>query len=132
MVLTSSFSEPFERITIDLVSYSDITGDCNKYILTLQDDLTRFVQAYPIPDKQATTIAKSLLIFCQHYGIPKRFHSDQGGEFVNNILKQLMKLIGSNHTLSTAYHPQTNGALERFQAVLRDHIRMYLLHKERP
>lgn len=125
MVLTSSFSEPFERVTIDLVSYSDITGDCNKYILTLQDDLTRFVQAYPIPDKQATTIAKSLLIFCQHYGVPKRFHSDQGGEFVNNILKQLMKLIGSNHTLSTAYHPQTNGALERFHAVLRDHIRMY-------
>ncbi|CAH0719335.1 unnamed protein product, partial [Brenthis ino] len=129
MVITTSSTEPFERVTIDLVSYSDITGDSNKYILTLQDDLTRFVQAYPIPDKQATTIAKSLLTFCQHYGIPKRFHSDQGGEFVNNILKQLMKLLGSQHTFSTAYHPQTNGALERFHAVLRDHIRMYSTKK---
>lgn len=129
MVITTSSTEPFERVTIDLVSYSDITSYSNKYILTLQDDLTRFVQAYPIPDKQATTIAKSLLSFCQHYGIPKRFHSDQGGEFVNNILKQLMKLLGSQHTFSTAYHPQTNGALERFHAVLRDHIRMYSTKK---
>lgn len=70
-------------------------------------------------------IAKSLLTFCQHYGIRKRFHSDQGGEFVYNILKQLMKLLGSKHTFSTAYHPQTNSALERFHSVLRDYICMY-------
>lgn len=91
----------------------------------MQDDLTRFVQAYPIPDKQPTTIAKALLKFCQHFGIPKRFHVDQGGEFVNNILKHFMKLLGSNHTLSIAYHPQNKGSLERFHATLRDHIRMY-------
>lgn len=125
MIITSSSTEPFERVTMDLVSYSDVTGDSNKYILTLQDDLTRFVQAYPIPDKQATTVAKYLLIFCQHYGVPQRFHSDQGGEFMNSILKQLMKLLGTKHTFSTAYHPQTNGSLERFHATLRDHIRMY-------
>ena len=125
MVITSQSTEPFERVTMDLISYSDITGDFNKYILTLQDDLTRFVQAYPIPDKQATTVAKALLTYCQHFGTPKRFHSDQGGEFVNNVLKQLMKLLGCSHTLSTAYHPQTNGSLERFHATLRDHIRMY-------
>ncbi|CAK1580113.1 unnamed protein product [Parnassius mnemosyne] len=125
MVITSFSTEPFERVTIELVSYSDITNDYNKYILTLQDDLTGFVQAYPIQDKQATTVTKSLLIFCQHYGVPKRFHSDQGTEFLNSVIKQLTKLLGSNHTVSTAYHPQTNGSLERFHATLRDHIRMY-------
>lgn len=61
--------------------------------------------------------------------ILKSFHDDplagHRGEFVNNILKQLVKLLGSQHTFSTAYHPQTNGSLERFHAVLRDHIRMY-------
>lgn len=125
MVITSLSTEPFERVTIDLVSYSEVSNDSNRYILTLQDDLTRFVQAYPIQDKQATTVAKALLNFCQHFGIPKRFHSDQGTEFVNSITKQLMKLLGCNHTVSTTYHPQTNGSLERFHATLRDHIRMY-------
>lgn len=125
MVITSQSSEPFERVSMDLVSYSDISENNNKYVLTLQDDLTRYVQAYPIPDKEAATVATKLLHFCQHYGVPKRFHSDQGSEFMNNVIKQLMKFFGSNHTFNTAYHPQTNGALERFHATLRDHIRMY-------
>lgn len=125
MIITSQSTEPFERVSMDLVSYSDISDNNNKYVLTLQDDLTRFVQAYPIPDKEALTVAKQLIYFCQHYGVPKRFHSDQGTEFMNNVLKQLTKFLGSNHTFNTAYHPQTNGALERFHATLRDHIRMY-------
>lgn len=125
MVITSQSTEPFERISIDLVSYSDISDSNNKYVLTLQDDLTRFVQAYPIPDKEAVTVAKQLLHFCQHYGVPKRIHSDQGTEFTNNVLKQLTRFLGASHTFNTAYHPQANGALERFHATLRDHIRMY-------
>lgn len=125
MVITSQSTEPFERVSIDLVSYSEVSDNNNKYVLTLQDELTRFVQAYPIPDKEASTVAKQILNFCQHYGVPKRFHSDQGTEFMNQVFKQLMRFFGSNHTFNTAYHPQTNGALERFHATLREHIRMY-------
>lgn len=125
MVITGQSTEPFERVSMDLVSYSDISENSNRYILTLQDELTRFVQAYPIPDKEAITVAKQLLVFCQHYGVPRRFHSDQGSEFMNNVLKQLIKFLGSKQTFNTAYHPQSNGALERFHATLRDHIRMY-------
>lgn len=125
MVITSQSTEPFERVSMDLVSYSDISDNNNKYILTLQDDLTRYVQAYPIPDKEAITVARQLLHYCQHYGTPRRFHSDQGPEFMNKVIKQLAKFVGTNHTFNTAYHPQTNGALERFHASLRDHIRMY-------
>lgn len=125
MVITSQSNEPFQRVSMDLVSYSDVSDNNNKYVLTLQDELTRFVQAYPIPNKEAITVAEQLLHFCQHYGIPKRFHSDQGSEFMNSVLKQLVKFLGTNHSFNTAYHPQTNGALERFHATLRDHIRMY-------
>lgn len=131
MVITSQSTEPFERVSMDLVSYSDISDNNNKYVLTLQDELTRFVQAYPIPDKEAVTVAKQLLHFCQHYGVPKRFHSDQGTEFMNNVIKQLTKFLGANQTFNTAYHPQSNGALERFHATLRDHIRMYHSRKLR-
>lgn len=129
MVITSQSSEPFERVSMDLVSYSDISDNNNKYILTLQDELTRYVQAYPIPDKEALTVAKYLLHFCQHFGVPKRFHSDQGTEFMNKLMKQFVKFLGSSQTFNTAYHPQTNGALERFHGTLRDHIRMYHTRK---
>lgn len=125
MVITSQSTEPFERFSMDLVSYSEISDSNNEYVLTLQDELTLYVQAYPIPDKEAATVASRLLQFCQHFGVPNCFHSDQGKEFLNSIMKQLMKFLGSSQTFNTAYHPQTNGALERFHATLRDHIRMY-------
>lgn len=125
MVIISQSTEPFEQVSMDLVSYSETSDNNNKYVLTLQDELTRYVQAYPIPDKEAATVASRLLQFCQHFDVPKRFHSDQGKEFLNNIMKQLMKFLGSSQTFNTAYHPQTNGALERFHATLRDHIRMH-------
>lgn len=65
MVITSQSTEPFERVSMDLVSYSETSDNNNKYILTLQDDLSRFVQAYPIPDKEAVTVASRLVQFCQ-------------------------------------------------------------------
>jgi hypothetical protein len=84
MVITSQSTEPFERVSMDLISYSDISDNNNKYVLTLQDELTKYVQAYAIPDKETITVAKQIIIFCQHYGVPKRFHSDQGSEFMNS------------------------------------------------
>lgn len=79
-------TESFERVSINLVSCSDISDNHKKYISTLQDELMRYVQAYPIPDKETVTKAKQLLHFCQHNGVSKRFHSDQGTEFMNNIM----------------------------------------------
>ena len=39
--------------------------------------------------------------------------SDQGGEFVNELNEQLFTMTGTNHRVGSAYHPQTNGMVER-------------------
>ena len=39
--------------------------------------------------------------------------SDQGREFVNKVNDELMELTGSDHRVTSAYHPQTNGLVER-------------------
>ena len=43
----------------------------------------------------------------------QRFLSDNGTEFVNQLMKQLIKLYGIDHRLITPYHPQANGLVER-------------------
>lgn len=105
---------------MDWVSYSETSDNNNKYVLTLQDELTGYVQAYPIPDEEAVTVASWLINFCQHFGVPKRFHSGQGIEFMNGVMKQLMRFLGSSQTFSI---PPTNKRCSRcFHAILRDHI----------
>ena len=45
--------------------------------------------------------------------------SDQGREFVNQVSSHLFKLTGTQHNISSAYHPQTNGLVERFNQTLQ-------------
>ena len=45
--------------------------------------------------------------------------SDQGREFVNRVIQELFRLTGTEHRISSAYHPQTNGLTERFNQTLQ-------------
>ena len=58
-------------------------------------------------------------------GIPHVLTSDQGSEFNNAMNAELMRSMGINHRLTTAYHPQANGLDERFNQTLKNAIAKY-------
>ena len=45
--------------------------------------------------------------------------SDQGREFVNKVNRKLFQMTKTEHCISSAYHPQTNGLVERFNQTLQ-------------
>lgn len=45
--------------------------------------------------------------------------SDQGREFVNQVTRKLFSMTKTKHRISSAYHPQTNGLVERFNQTLQ-------------
>ena len=53
------------------------------------------------------------------YGCTKITISDQGREFVNRVNKSLFAQTRTEHRISTAYHPQTNGLVERYNQTLQ-------------
>ena len=55
--------------------------------------------------------------------------SDQGREFVNKLSEHLYHLTNTHHRISTAYHPQTNGLVERFNQTLQRAL-LKLVRKE--
>ena len=56
------------------------------------------MRAIPVPDKQATTAVQALFndVLLQ-YGFPAVFQSNQGGEWLNAVLRQLTKLLSIEH-----------------------------------
>lgn len=131
MEITTTSEKPFERISLDIVGPLPLSENGNKYILTLQDDLTKFSQAFPIPNHEAITIAKELVNnFICKFGIPNRILTDQGKDFTSNILKEVAKLFKIKQIQTTAYHPQSNGALERSHATLADYLKHYISEKQ--
>ena len=126
MIITSTSKTPFERISLDLVGPLPISEHNNKYILTFQDDLTKFIQAIPIPIQEASTVSEVYVrkIICV-FGNPKTLLTDQGTNFLSELFKNVCKLFKIKKIQTSSYHPQTNGGLERSHRSLGDYIRNY-------
>jgi len=80
---------------------------------------------------KAPTIVKALLKFFTFVGLPRSIQSDQGSNFMSGIFQQVMCQLGIQQFKSTAYHPQTQGALERLHQTLKNMMRMYCLEQDK-
>jgi len=127
LIITDTPSKPFEKCALDIVGPLTITTQGNKYLLTFQDSLTKFSKAIPIPNQEANTISKEFVtkIILEH-GIPEKILTDQGTNFLSEIFKNTCKLLKINKIQTTAYHPESNGALERSHRTLAEYLRHYI------
>ena len=110
-------TEPLELVCTDFLKV-DAAHNGTQYVLVITDHFTRFARAVPTRNMSAKTTAEALLAFCQSFGIPKRLHADQGANFVGKVITELCSLLGVEKSRTTAYHPQGNGACERFNRTL--------------
>lgn len=126
-VVTTTPSKSFEVISADTVGPFTRTNNGNRYILSLQCNLSKYVVLVPIPSKEAGIIAKALVEnFILKYGKFWELRTDQGTEYNNQVLEQVCKILEIKQTFSTAYHPQTIGALERNHRCLNEYLRCFV------
>ena len=78
-----------------------ITKKGNRYIIPLVDYLTKWPEA----KATAVTVATFLLEVFSRHSWPKVIISDQGREFVNELMSHMMELTGTEHRVSSPYHP---------------------------
>ena len=80
---------------------------------------------YPIKSKEAIEIAEKLLDYIGLFGPPKIILSDQGTEFNNSVMTEMLNAVGIEHRVTSAYNPRTNGQTERFNRVFVDSLRKF-------
>ena len=125
-------SEPLHSISVPTLAWSlvgiDIIGPCqetssgNKYIVAATDHFTKYTEAAGIPDKSALSVANFIYTITCRLGCMDTIITDQGKEFVNEIMTQLTNRMGVEHRITSAYHPQTNGQRERDNRTLKDSL----------
>ena len=112
-------NSPFYQIGIDIVGPLPRTQRGKKYIVTAMDYLTKWPEARALTEATAEKVADFIYeqIICQH-GCPQIILTDRGTHFNNNLVDRLLEKFQIKHLLSTPYHPQTNGLVERFNRTL--------------
>jgi len=112
---------PMQMVATDIMGPFPATASGNKYILVASDYFTRWVEAYAIPNQEATTVAGKLVdnMFC-HFGLPEQLHSDMGAQFESRIIKEMCKMLHINKTHTTPYHPQSDGLVERANRTIQN------------
>jgi len=113
---------PGERFAIDLCGpYPSSSG--YKYIFTALCVYSKYGICVPIRNKEASTVAKALVehVFLR-YGLCSEILSDLGLEFNNEIMNELLHLLGVNRLRTSGYRPQTNGTVEVWHRTLHSMI----------
>ena len=67
----------------------------------------------------AETVAQELVKIFARLGIPDELLTDQGSNFVLELLNQLSSLLRIRRIKTSPYHPQTDGLVERFNGTLK-------------
>lgn len=90
------------------------------------DYFTKWADAIPLCDQKAATIADAVVKICSSFGMPDILHSDQGRNFESILFHQVLQAFGIHKTRTTAYHPQGDGMVERFNRSLLQLLRCYV------
>ena len=112
-------SEAMKQIGVDICCLPSV--DEFEYLIVCIDYFSKWSEAKPIHDKSAPTVAQFLYeLICMH-GCFFIQINDQGREFVNEVADKLHSMTGTQQRVTSAYHPQSNGLVERQNRQLKMH-----------
>jgi transposase InsO family protein len=123
----------FSHVHIDIVGPLPCSQDGFSYVLTTVDRSTRWAEALPLKGIAAADCAEVFIaVWVARYGVPSVVTSDRGVQFTSAFWAATMARLGVKHKLTTAFHPQANGAVERFHRRLKDSLRARLASNDWP
>ncbi len=106
-------------VGIDIMGPFQESQSGNKYIVAITDHFSKWCEAEAIPDKSALSVANFIFKAVCRLGCMDTLISDQGREFVNSVIDSLMEHFQTDHRITSAYHPQSNGQRERDNRTLK-------------
>jgi hypothetical protein len=113
----------FSHLQVDLVGLLQYSNNFN-YIFTIIDRTSKWMEAIPLPDTSPAACAKALpFTWISCFGDPETITSDRGPQFTSNLWFKLCEMLHISHKLTTAYHPESNAAVERLHRSLKDALR---------
>ena len=114
-------SRRFSHVHVDITMMPESNG--HSYLLTMVDRFSRWPAAIPLKDINTETVINALAHgWIGAFGIPETITTDRGSQFTSAVWAQLLETWGIRHSMTTAYHPEANGLVERLHRRLKESL----------
>ncbi|KAL0199796.1 hypothetical protein M9458_002983, partial [Cirrhinus mrigala] len=117
---------PWSHIAIDFVTDLPPSSGYTTVLTVIErfSKACRFIPLPKLPSTLETTEALYNQVF-HFYGLPEDILSDRGPQFTSQVWTSFCKLLNINVSLTSGYHPQSNGQAERLNQELTRFLRTY-------
>lgn len=121
-------THPNDIVQFDLMENLPQNPKGFRSILVIVDRFTCWVEAVPLRDTKATTIARALLDnWIVRNGIPVQCHSDRGPQFTAEVMHIVFTLLQVHQTFTVAYRPMSDGAAEAAVKIVKNLLKGFCL-----
>ena len=124
--IKSTITSPHKILGIDLVNMEKHEVRGYKYLLNGIDLSTRYLYSVSLKSKDKKEVLKGFEKMLKEVKHIRTIRSDNGSEFISKEFKAFLKNKNLNQVLSEAYKPQSNGAIERANGILKELIQKAL------
>jgi transposase InsO family protein len=119
---------PWSQVSLDLITQLPRTSAGNDAIVVFVDKVTKMV--HYVATTTTVTASQLATLFLREvvrlHGVPDSLLSDRDPRFTAHFWRSLWDRLGTKLTMSTAYHPQTDGQTERSNRTLEEMLRSYV------
>ena len=133
--LLQSIQTPAKRwdtVTLDLITSLPMTKSGNDCIVVFVDKFSKM--AHYVATTTNITAPKLATLFIQNvvrlHGLPNNLISDRDSRFTSNFWRSLWSQMNTKLSMSTSFHPQSDGQTERQNRTLEEGIRAYVAYEQ--
>jgi transposase InsO family protein len=122
---------PLKSVAMDILGQLSKTRHENSFLLVIAD---RYYQLTSMVPSRVTTAFAVAQAFCDHrvfvYGPPVSLLTDNEPQFAEKFFQAACAVLGIKKVFTTAYHPQTNGQVERYSRTLVEALRSHVSRRQ--
>ncbi|GAA5988531.1 hypothetical protein JCM11641_003305 [Rhodosporidiobolus odoratus] len=126
-------SRPWSSMALDFIVKLPTSQEGNDSILVIVDRFTKFAHFIPCTEAGTDAPCFAQLFFdniLPLHGLPEDIVSDRGAVFDSAFWQTLTRLTRQKLSMSTAYHPQSDGITERLNQTLEQYLRMFVNYQQ--
>lgn len=121
---------PLQKVAMDIIELPESENKYS-YVLVVADLFTRYVSCTPLHRMTTDeTIQAFMSSWVSNYGVPHQLLTDQGSNFSSKLAQDVFRFLQIKKLWTTAYHPQTDGCVERFNRSLIKMLRAFSLEHQ--